>query len=214
MKKNILIFCAHPDDEVFGVGGSVAKYVNEGYRVKTVVFSYGEQSHPWIKKHFVIETRIKESEEASKVLGSEKPSFLGLREGHFSEDMKRKNAQKFLSGLIKRTCPSKIFTHSFDDPHPDHKLAHKITLDAVKKSGKKCSIYTFDIWNPFNVRKRKNPMLYVDISKTFGTKIKALRCFKSQTASMVSLLWSVYFKAIKQGIESGNRFAEIFYKVK
>ena len=214
MSKNILVFCAHPDDEVFGAGGAIAKYAKEGFRIKTIVFSYGEQSHPWIKKRFVVETRVKESQEASKVLGSELPTFLALREGYFSGDAEKRNVEKYLSNLIKKTSPAKIFTHSVDDPHPDHNITHNIALNALKKSGKKCSVYTFDIWNPFNAMKRKNPMLYINISGTFGTKIKALRCFRSQTASMISLLWSVYFNAIRNGIENRTRFAEVFYKVR
>jgi len=214
MAKNILVFCAHPDDEVFGVGGTIARYVKEGFKVSTTVFSYGEQSHPWIKKRFVVETRVKESQEASKVLGSERPMFLALREGYFAEDAKSRNVEKYISEQIRKANPVKIFTHSIDDPHPDHKITNEITLNALKKSGKDCSVYTFDIWNPFNVSKRKNPKLYVDISATFGTKIRALRCFRSQTASMISLLWSVYFKAIKSGIENRSKFAEVFYKVR
>ena len=214
MKGNILIFCAHPDDEVFGAGGTIAKLAKQGFKIKTVVFSYGEQSHPWIKKRFVVETRVKESNEASKVIGSERAIFLALREGYFKEDAKKRNVEKYLSGLIKKTSPKKIFTHSIDDPHPDHRIAYETTLNSVRKSGKQCSVYTFDIWNPLNVVKRKNPRMYVDISDTFGIKINALKCFKSQTASMISLLWSVYVRAVKNGIENKSRFAEVFYKAK
>ncbi|MEM4336594.1 MAG: PIG-L deacetylase family protein [Candidatus Woesearchaeota archaeon] len=214
MNKNIIIFCAHPDDEAFGVGGTIAKYSKEGFKVKTVVFSYGEQSHPWIKKKFVIEKRVKESQEAAKILGSEIPIFLSLREGHFLEDVKKRNIENYLAAMIKKVSPTKIFTHSRDDPHPDHNSVYNIVLNSLKKSGKRCSVYTFDVWNPLDSIKRKNPLLYVDISETFKIKIKALKCFKSQTASLISLLWSVYFSAVKNGFESGTKFAEAFYKIK
>jgi len=212
--KNILVICAHPDDEVFGAGGTIAKYAKEGYSVDVVVFSYGEQSHPWLKKYVVIETRVKESKEASKILGIRKTLFLGLREGKFEEDVNKKNVYEVISRIIKRSRPKKIFTHSIDDPHPDHKSVYSSVLKSLGKSGYECDVYSFDIWNPINIIKRKNPKFYVDISETFGKKIDALKCFKSQKISMISLLWGVYLRVVKHGLENRTRFAEVFYKVK
>ncbi len=212
--KNILVICAHPDDEVFGAGGTVAKYAQEGYKIDVIIFSYGEQSHPWLKKHFVVKTRIAESKDASRILGTKSLTFFGLGEGHFEEDSKTKDIHNKISAIIKRKKPVKIFTHSIDDPHPDHKTVYNTVLESLKKSRHKCDVYTFDIWNPVNLGKRKTPRLYVDISKTFSRKIEALKCFKSQKVSMVSLLWSVYTRAVTSGIQNSTKFAEVFYKAK
>jgi LmbE family N-acetylglucosaminyl deacetylase len=212
--KNILVICAHPDDEVFGLGGTIAKYSKEGVKVDVIIFSYGEQSHPWLRKHFVIETRIKEQKAASEILGTRSTTFFGLREGYFQEDAKKRRVQSRLAAIIKKHKPKKIFTHSIDDPHPDHKMVHLSSLDALQKSKHKCDVYTFDVWNPINFMKRKKPKLYVDISKTFQKKLGALRCFRSQKASLISLLWSVYIRAITNGIENRTKFAEVFYKIK
>ena len=212
--KNILVICAHPDDEVFGAGGTIAKYSKEGFNVDVLIFSYGEQSHPWIKKYVVIETRKKESKEASKVIGIRNAEFFGLREGKFEEDARENRIQDKIASIIRKKKPVKIFTHSIDDPHPDHKIVHNTVLASMDKSGMKCDVYTFDIWNPINIRKIENPKLYVDISKTFGKKLEALKCFRSQKVSMISLLWSVYLRAVTHGIENRTRFAEVFYKVR
>ena len=214
MSKNILVICAHPDDEVFGPGGTIAKYSGEGFSVDVVIFSYGEQSHPWLQKRFVIRTRIKEQKAAGSILGVKNTVFLGLREGYFKEDSKKKGVHSKISSIIRKAKPVKIFTHSVDDPHPDHNTVHITALEALDKSGHKCDVYTFDVWNPINIIKRKKARLYVDISGTFEKKLAALRCFRSQKASLISLLWSVYIKAIKSGIENRTRFAEVFYKVR
>jgi len=212
--KNIFVICAHPDDEVFGAGGTIAKYSKEGFNVDVMIFSYGEQSHPWLRKYVVMEMRKKESKEASKIIGVKNIEFFGLREGNFEEDAIKNNVYGKIAYAIKKKRPVKIFTHSADDPHPDHKTVHDSVLISLKKSGLKCDVYTFDIWNPVSIRKRGSPKLYVDISDTFGKKIEALKCFKSQKISMISLLWSIYLKAIVHGAENGTRFAEVFYKVK
>jgi LmbE family N-acetylglucosaminyl deacetylase len=181
--------------------------------VDVIIFSYGEQSHPWLKERFVIETRVRESKEASKILGTRSLSFLGMREGHFEEDAAKKGVYDKLAKTIKNKKPRKILTHSIDDPHPDHKIVHNAVILSLKKSGHGCDVYTFDIWNPVNM-KRSNPKLYVDISRTFKKKTDALKCFKSQKMSMISLLWSVYIRAIATGIANRTRFAEVFYKVR
>lgn len=212
--KNILVICAHPDDEVFGPGGTIAKYAKEGAQVDVIIFSYGEQSHPWLRKKFVIETRKNEQKEASEILGTKTTTFLGLREGSFKEESGNKNVYSKISSMIKTKKPIKIFTHSSDDPHPDHKVVHKTVMKAIEQADYNCDVYTFDIWNPINLINRKKPKMYVDVSKTFGKKIEALKCFRSQKVSLILLLWSVYIKALVSGIESKNKFAEVFYKVR
>ncbi len=213
--KNILLVCAHPDDEVFGVGGTIAKYTEEGFRVHVLICSYGEQSHPWLRKRFVIETRINEQKAASQILGTSSTKFFGLREGYFEEDARKNKVQQKIASAIKSKKPVKIFTHSIDDPHPDHKITHRTALEALDMTKHKCDVYTFDVWNPVNLLKRKKPKLYVDISKTFNKKLEALKCFKSQRINtMVPLLWSVYARAIICGLENRTKFAEVFYKVR
>ncbi|MFA4887817.1 MAG: PIG-L family deacetylase, partial [Candidatus Nanoarchaeia archaeon] len=40
-KETILVFAAHPDDEIIGVGGTIAKYAQEGKDVIVTIFSDG-----------------------------------------------------------------------------------------------------------------------------------------------------------------------------
>ena len=82
----------------------------------------------------------------------------------------------------------------------------------LKASGRFCKIQPN---RPAKVVVNRNrPKLVVDITQTFGTKLAALRCFKSQWVTMITLLWSVYLRAIKNGLFNGCLFAEKFYKIK
>ncbi len=67
-KETVLVLGAHSDDFVIGAGGTIANYVNEGKRVISISFSYGEMSHPWLKEEAVQDMRTEEAFEASKVL--------------------------------------------------------------------------------------------------------------------------------------------------
>lgn len=211
--KTVLVFCAHPDDEVFGLGGTIAKYSEEGKRIVVCVFSYGEKSQPWMKEKFIKEARIKESEKAGKIIGCSKTVFFGLSEGKFEKEAKQRNLHAEIKKIILAENPEMIFVHSVDDPHPDHRNTFHTVWDVLHKLPKKYPLYTFDVWNPFKVKNRRHPRLIVDISSTFQKKISALKEFRSQKLSLLALLWSVYLRAVRNGIPNGFRYGEAFTKV-
>lgn len=217
LKESVVVFCAHPDDQVFGVGGTMAKYAREGKRVYTVIFSYGEASHPWLRRRVTADMRIKECREADKIIGGSGLMFFGLREGHFKEEISSKEIKRKVREIINKYEPKKIFVHSIDDRDPiagDHRVVHDLVLEVVDDINYKGELYTFDVWNPINVRKREKPRMYVDITDTFKIKIRALKCFRSQWITMTLLYWSVYVRALMNGVRSGYRLAERFYKIK
>ena len=103
---------------------------------------------------------------------------------------------------------------SSEDPHPDHRSANKIILNILNKIKYKCDVFSFDIWNPFAIRKTNLPKLYVDVTETFPIKIKAINIFKSQKIALFTLLWSVYLRAIIHGIHINKKRAERFFKIR
>jgi LmbE family N-acetylglucosaminyl deacetylase len=192
----------------------MAKYAKEGKHIYTVIFSFGEATHPWLKGNIAAEMRAKEAENADRIIGGKGVRFLGLKEGRFQQEFKDKDMGEFIKSTIKKLKPEKIFTHSIDDPHPDHRAVHKLVLDAVKEIKYKCHIYTFDVWNPLKIRKRSEPVLYVDITDTFDIKIKALTQFRSQWLAMNVLRWSVYIRAWMNGAHNDCKYAESFVKAR
>jgi len=212
--NSVLVICAHSDDQIFGPGGTVAKYAKEGKKVHTIIFSYGELSLPLQKKEYTIKARVKEAKDVDKYLGGHGVTFLGLEESKFSEQFIKKKMYPKLKRLILEYNPSIIFTHSVDDPMPDHRALHKLILETVDRMRYKCDVYMFDVWNLFNFKKRHYVKIVVDISDTFNMKIKALRMFTSQRNSLILLMWSVYLRAWHSGRDIKVRRAETFYKIR
>lgn len=210
---NIIVICAHSDDQIFGPGGTIAKYAQEGKNIYTIIFSYGELSHPWFKQAITTKMRINEAKEVDKIIKGKGVFFLGLDEGKFEEQFEKEGKQKLLD-ILRQNSPKSIFTHSEDEPLKDHRLVNKIVRSLVEEQNIDCHIYTFDVWNLFDLKKNKYPKLVVDISDTFSIKIAALKIFKSQFMAMIALLWSVYLKAFFNGIKYKKRFVEVFYKIK
>ncbi|PIN77654.1 hypothetical protein COV15_01585 [Candidatus Woesearchaeota archaeon CG10_big_fil_rev_8_21_14_0_10_34_12] len=212
-KESILVFAAHNDDQIIGVGGTIAKYAKENKNIIVYIFSFGESSHPHFQKREIIKTRVKEMHESDKVLKIDASYYLGLKEGAFIEEFEAKNKKDIIIRAIKNHRPVKMFTHSKDDPHPDHKAVNEIIRKVTKEINYEGELFSFDVWNPFSIRGRNRPKLIVDITETFPLKVKALKCHESQFTALVSMLPSMYARAIVNGLRYGCRYAEKFTKI-
>lgn len=214
-KETVMVFCAHPDDEVLGAGGTIAKYAREGKKVIAVIFSYGESSHPWMKKKFTIKTRVKESIKAGKILGCKKTIFLGLKDANLKKETQKQRIKKIIENIIKKYNPTKIFTHSHNDMlYKDHRAVNEAVTKIIDKTHQKADVYTFNIWNITNLKGRDQPRLIIDITNTFRQKTKALETFKSQKLALIQLMPLVYARAFKHGFEGNYRWGEKFYKIR
>ena len=214
MKEHVLFVCAHNDDQIIGGGGTFAKYAEEGKHVTTVIFSYGEQSHPHLKRSVIVKTRINEAKASDNILGGKHLIFLGINEGKFTQEAQQKGIKEQLTELILKDKPAKIFTHSNDDPHPDHQAVHKL-MRAITEELKLNNVYTFDIWNPLKVFKRNVPKLVVDITDTFDKKVKAYEAHESQVnlLGMIPFRFRIRIDAIINGWTNHCKYAEVFHKL-
>lgn len=135
--KKLLAVFAHPDDESFGPGGTIAKYASEGVEVHLLVATKGEegqQGDRWLGEISDLgDWRAHELRGAARVLGIKKVEFMGYHDGSLSEgilpELSNKIAKKILEFL-----PDVILT--FDQGgvswHLDHIAIHKATSRAVK----------------------------------------------------------------------------------
>lgn len=214
MSKRVLVFCAHSDDQVIGAGGYIAKLTKEGVKVKTIICSFGEKSQPHMNIKEIKKIRVLESKKADRILGSHGVMFIGLHEGNFEKDYAERKLHASILRHIQEFRPDVILTHSSDDPHPDHRACHNILLSIHKYLPASTNVYVFDVWNFFNLHKRRKPKLVIDITETFKRKIDAVGTFKSQMHAIAVLIWSIYIKAIFWGWRRGCRYAEVYYRVR
>lgn len=221
---NILVICAHSDDQILGAGGAIAKYSREGYNVHTIIMSYGEFSHFHMKKEHVMEMRVKESINAEQIVGGTSLTFFDHSDGQVAKEIETKNTKEDIKKIIKKYKPKKIFTHSEDDLHPDHRATHKLIVkiydELNDKEKKNIDIYTFEISQLWNIKKRRQAKLVLDITNYFKFKIRALHAFKSQinlfshTYEVNLLYLGVYVRAFLAGIRYRKKLAEVYFKVR
>lgn len=212
-KETVLVFAAHPDDEIIGVGGTIAKYSQEGKDVIVIIFSDGSMSNPWLKHEVLVADRKKDAKEIGIFMGCKETIFLGLKDSKLQDYTNDHNVREVLKKIIIKYHPKKIFIHSQHDPHPDHRAVHEIGMKAIVDVDKnqQIPVYVFEVWNALPERQ---PALYVDITETFQKKVQAMKKFKSEKLSIYTLLIPVYVRAILAGFHHKGKYAEKFYKVR
>ena len=133
MNKNILVVAAHPDDEVLGCGGYIAKYSSKGYQVHGVILAEGITSRSDNKKKLKDLKKIKKlhksTDKSSKILGFKTCKILSYPDNRmYSVDFL--NIVKKIEEIILKTKPSIILTHHIGDLNIDHQIAARATITA------------------------------------------------------------------------------------
>ena len=206
----ILCIVAHPDDEIVGMGGTILKYLEKGKKVVTIIFSYGQKSHPHLKEDIITKARMVETQELDEKLNRQS-IFLGLTEGSIKKEVESLKIKEKLTKLIKKYKPKQIFTHTGGDPHPDHKAVHQAVTQTIEESKYKGEFLTFEVWDIIN---ENLPAIYVDISDYFKKKMEIMRLYKSQKHFIYPLLLPITARAKIYGMKNKCKYAEKFYKIK
>lgn len=209
--ERVIVFCAHSDDELVGMGGTILKFAKEKKEIIKIIFSYGEKSHPHLKKEVIIKERVNETKKASKLMGIKETIFFGLKDYNLKNEIKKYNIKNKLKTIIKKYNPDKVFIPSSKDPHKDHRAVHKVVLKAMEEMKSKSEVYTFEVWN---IITEELPYIYVDISPYFSKKFTIIKEFESQKRFLYPLLLPILYRSIKYGRANNCKYAEKFYKVK
>lgn len=213
--KNILVLAPHPDDDVFGMGGTIKKLSLTGVKVTVAYFCDGSGGVPegrpveeeiglgLRRDEKLIEQRKKETQNAGKILSVSETIFWGYPDGKLAAGQA---AMKALSDLILKIKPDIIFLPSFLDNHGDHRVVNEIFLNtAGKVLEDNFPVWAYEIWTPIF------PNRLVDISLYIKTKKEAISAHGSQLKSRR------YDKAIeglnqyRAEINGLNGFAEAFF---
>lgn len=162
----------------------------------------------------MIKTRVKEAKDIHKKIGVKETVFFGLKDFELEKGIKERKLIPKIKSIIKKHNPTKIFTLTSTDPHPDHRVVHNTIVKILDDINYKGDLYTFRIWNIIETRPNL-PKMYVDISKFYNKKLKFLEAYKSQILlDIYPLLPFVLFNDKLNGLRNKCKFAEVFYKVR
>jgi|TARA_B110000503_G_scaffold142622_1_gene240027 N-acetylglucosamine malate deacetylase 1 len=189
MKKKILVVASHPDDEILGCGGTIAKLSKSGNIVKTIILTKGISSRFDSNKNEIIKLQDKlnkSSKAANKVIGVKNLKFFDLPDNQFDNNSLL-SLTKVIEKEIKNFKPNIIFTHFINDLNIDHQYTSRAVLTAARPQTKNSvdEILFFEINSSTDYQINSNglqfmPNYFVDISKTVKLKKKALEIYKSE----------------------------------
>ncbi len=219
MKKNILVVAAHPDDEVIGCGGTIAKHKKNGDKVHLVYTTDGISSRD--------KTDQKQKDIRNKGLNDFLNYFKPVSYTTFNfpdnamDSVPLIEITKRIEKIVQKIKPQIIYTHSEYDLNIDHRLILEAVKIATRPQGKHTvkEIYSFFInsssdWSFGN--QNFNPDTYIDVSKEIKQKEKFLKFYKSEMRSSPhprSIDNIINFASVN-GSTIGVRFAEVFQTVR
>ncbi len=130
-KLRVMVFAPHPDDELIGCGGSIAKHVKNGNEVFVVYMTSGDSGSLKYSKTELAKLREDEARRGLEILGVKKFTFLRNPDGYLESN--KENLVKTLS-LIREYKPNIIYLPQADEGHPDHRKTHEIATSAAGRA--------------------------------------------------------------------------------
>jgi len=216
---NILIIAAHPDDEVLGCGGTIARLNKEGYKISTLILGEGISSRDDVRDVKKREKDILELKEEAKranaILGVKEVFFHDFPDNRF-DTVPFLDIVKVIEKIKNNIKPEIIFTHYEKDLNIDHQITYKAVITATRpiKGETVKEMYSFELpssteWNyPLSFF----PNVFYDISGTIDVKLRALEEYKTELREYPHprSLEGVELIAKNWGMKVGLNYAEAF----
>ncbi len=187
MNNKILIIVAHPDDEILGCGGTIARLVEEKYEVYTLILGEGvtsrDEKREVEKRKGELYRLREEAVKANKIIGVKKIFFQEFPDNKF-DTIAFLDIVKTIEKIKNTIKPKIIFTHYEDDLNIDHQITYKAVITATRPIvGENVKeIYSFEVLSSteWNCSSSFLPNVFIDISKNIKDKIRALSIYRSE----------------------------------
>ena len=184
-----MVILAHPDDESFGMGGTLARYAAEGKRIALICATRGEAGIEDLLPEEAGQVRERELRAAAAVLGIAEVTFMGYRDGELAL-ADREAAVNQLVAALRETRPQAVITFGPDGitGHADHVAIHQLTTAAFDRAGLRARLYYLApsaatqqaCGVPPTQEAAGGPVAGIDVSAHLVTKVRAMQCHTSQ----------------------------------
>jgi LmbE family N-acetylglucosaminyl deacetylase len=184
----VLVIVAHRDDETLGLGGTIARHIENGDIVYAISMTDGEGARGE-ENEKKIKARLKDSIMAGKILG-----LTWLEGFNFPDNALDTVPLLAITKVIEKakslTKPTLIYTHSSADLNIDHRIVSQATLTAFRPQPNEVwqEIRSFEIpsatdYGHKSITNFFHPNLYIDITKTWNKKLTAINEYKMEMRS-------------------------------
>ena len=218
MKKIAAIF-AHPDDEILGCGGTLAKHKLKKDKVDVCFLSSGLTARK--KNSINLNEHNTQARNANKILNVDSINFFDFPDNSLDSVLFLKIVKKIEDFIFKKK-PNIIYTHHVGDLNIDHEIVHKAVLTATRPIGNSqvkeiyaCEVNSSTEW-AYNSKNFFSPTYFINIDETIDIKINALNEYKSELRIFPHprSLEGVRYLAKYRGMQSGFQNAEAFMEIR
>jgi len=221
--RKVLVIAAHPDDEVLGCGGTIARLFKKGYEIYVLILGEGITSRDDIRDIQKRESEIldlkRQAEEANKILGVKQVFHHDFPDNRF-DTVPFLDLIKVIEKIKNQIKPEIIFTHYEKDLNIDHQIIYRAVITATRPLEEETvkEIYSFEIpssteWSyPLSF----SPDIFFNISGTIDVKLRALEEYKSELREYPHprTLEGIKLIAKNWGMKVGLEYAEAYKTVR
>lgn len=223
---NILIVVAHPDDEVLGCGGSIAKWVKGGHEVHVLIMAEGATSRDKHRdrasRKETLSILAQSAKRAAEVLSVETIKLRDYPDNRM-DSVDLLDIVKTIEERIEQLQPAMVVTHHASDLNIDHQITNQAVMTACRpQPGHSVKrILSFEVpsateWQSPTINNPFIPNWFEDISDTLELKVKALDVYKSEMREWphARSIKAVDYLAKWRGATVGCEAAESFMLVR
>lgn len=187
---NVLVVAAHPDDEVLGCGGTIAKHVRQGDSVHVEILSEGVTSRDDVRRRELREAELgalgQAATAANRILGVKRLQLHSFPDNRL-DTVPLLDVVKAVERMVLDCVPTVVYTHFGGDLNIDHQVVARSVLTACRpQPGMPVKrILSFEVpssteWQAPVSELAFVPDWYSDISQTLAVKIEALNVYASE----------------------------------
>jgi len=220
--ERVLVVAAHPDDEVLGLGGTLARHVSEGDQVQALIVAEGatsrRQQRDEAGRHDELAALRSAASSAAEALGCHPTRFLGLPDNRL-DGMELLDVVKQIEAVIDDYRPAVIYTHHGGDLNIDHRIVHQAVLTACRPIPGDFirAVYAFETvssteWGEAGSHAVFHPTRFVDVTDWVDSKRRALRCYDAEmrdfphARSLQNVENLMRYRGASMGMEAAEAF--------
>lgn len=190
MARSILVVVAHPDDEVLGCGGTIARHADAGDAVRVLIAAEGATSRRSERDRSAsaeeLSGLVHAAHQACRILGTLGVEFLDLPDNRL-DSLDRLDLIKLVEKRIARHQPEVVYVHHAGDVNVDHRRLHEAVVTACRPSPHHPvrRLLSFEVassteWQAPGSAPAFQPNWFVDISAQWARKQQALKAYESE----------------------------------
>lgn len=218
MSKQVLVVAAHPDDEVLGCGGAIARHCADGDTVSVLILAQGVVSRGVVDQQAQLDQLQAAARRANDILGVQRLELDRFPDNEM-DSVTLLSITKRIEAALAALRPEVVYTHHAGDVNIDHRRIHQAAVTACRPLPGQCvqQLLFFEVassteWQPPGSAPAFLPNHFVDISTTLAKKLAALQAYECEMREFphARSIEAVRHLACWRGATVGRDAAEAF----